>query len=512
MSETGVGLSDLPDGWVWATVKEIAEFIRGVSYKKNESSKTIKEGHVPILRANNINRELNYTDLVYVLREKIKNEQFIKVFDIVVAMSSGSKNLVGKAAQSYQDYHGGFGTFCGLVRVALQLDRKFIGFFFQSPGYRNEISHLSSGININNLRRQHIESMCLPIPPLSEQHRIVAKIEELFTKLDAGVNELHKAQSQLKRYRQSVLKAAFEGKLTEAWRAEHQGKIEPAYILLERILKARREKWEAEQLGQMKAKGKTPKDNKWKANYKEPIAPDTSNLPELPKGWRWTTLPQIGELNRGKSKHRPRNAPLLYGGQYPFVQTGDIRHANGLIRHYNLTYSEEGLKQSRLWPAGTLCITIAANIADTAILGFDACFPDSIVGFLPERGQCNIYFVEFFLRTAKEDLERYAPATAQKNINLAILKDLAIPFPSLAEQNVIAQEINRHLSVADEVEKTITVELKRAEQLRQSILKKAFSGKLVPQDPNDEPASLLLERIKAEKSQHTQGQLRLKLV
>ena len=204
--------------------------------------------------------------------------------------------------------------------------------------------------------------MSVPIPPLPEQHRIVAKIEELFTKLDAGINELHKAQSQLKRYRQSVLKAAFEGKLTEAWQTTHQGKIEPASVLLERILKERREKWEAEQLEQMKAKGKMPKDDRWKAKYKEPIAPDTSELPELPKGWRWTTLPQIGELNRGKSKHRPRNAPLLYGGQYAFVQTGDIRHANGLIRHYNLTYSEEGLKQSRLWPAGTLCITIAANI------------------------------------------------------------------------------------------------------------------------------------------------------
>ena len=137
--------------------------------------------------------------------------------------------------------------------------------------------------------------------------------------------------------------------------------MKPVSVLLERILKERREKWEAEQLEQMQAKGRRPKDDKWRAKYKEPITPDTSDLPELPKGWMWTTLPQIGELNRGKSKHRPRNAPFLYGGRYPFVQTGDIRHANGLIRHYNLTYSEEGLKQSRLWPAGTLCITIAAK-------------------------------------------------------------------------------------------------------------------------------------------------------
>ena len=339
-----------------------------------------------------------------------------------------------------------------------------------------------------------------PLPPLPEQHRIVSKIEELFTKLDAGIDALGKVQAQLKRYRQSVLKAAFEGKLTETWRAEHQDEIEPASVLLERILKERREKWEAEQFGQMKAQGEVPKDDKWKAKYEEPTPPDTSELPKLPKGWLWATLPQIGELNRGKSKHRPRNAPVLYGGPYPFVQTGDIRHATGLIRHHNLTYSEKGLKQSRLWPSGTLCITIAANIADTAILGFDACFPDSMVGFLPEQGHCKIHFIEFFLRTAKEDLERYAPATAQKNINLAILRDLAIPFPPLAEQNALADEINRRLSVADEVEKTVAAELKRTEQLRQSILKKAFSGGLVPQDSNNEPASVLLERIRAEKS------------
>jgi type I restriction enzyme S subunit len=156
MSETDAGLSALLDGWAWTKVKEVAEFIRGVSYKKSESSKTRKEDSAPILRANNINRQLNYADLVYVPRERIKDEQFIKAFDIVIAMSSGSKNLVGKAAQSHQDYHGGFGTFCGLIRVSPQLDRKFIGLFFQSPGYRNKISRLSSGMNINNLRGEHI--------------------------------------------------------------------------------------------------------------------------------------------------------------------------------------------------------------------------------------------------------------------------------------------------------------------------------------------------------------------
>ena len=115
-------------------------------------------------------------------------------------------------------------------------------------------------------------------------------------------------------------------------------------------------------------------------------------------GQRW---PQLGELNRGKSKHRPRNALHLYGGPYPFVQTGDIKNATGVIREYKQTYSEEGLKQSRLWPKGTLCITIAANIADTALLGFDACFPDSIVGFISESENVDIRFVEYFFSNSK---------------------------------------------------------------------------------------------------------------
>lgn len=480
-----VDLYDLPDGWVWTTLEEISEIILGQS-PPSSTYNTDGEG-LPFYQGKLEFGKTYPTPRKWCTAPKKiaeKGDVFISVRAPVGPTNlCPEKSCVGRGLAAIRGLSG--------------IEPLFILYLMRS--YEDELAGRGVGTTFNAITGNQLKTFEIPLPPLPEQHRIVSKIEELFTKLDAGINELHKAQSQLKRYRQSVLKAAFEGKLTEAWRAEDQEKIEPASVLLKRILKEQREKWETEQLEQMQAKGKMPKDDKWKAKYKEPVAPDTSDLPELPKGWMWTTLPQIGELNRGKSKHRPRNAPFLYGGRYPFVQTGDIRHANGLIRHYNLTYSEEGLKQSRLWPAGTLCITIAANIADTAILGFDACFPDSVAGFLPERGQCNIYFVEFFFRTAKEALERYAPATAQKNINLAILKDLAIPFPPLAEQNLIAQEINRYLSVADEVEKTITVELKRAEQLRQSILKKAFSGKLVPQDPNDEPASALLERIKVQK-------------
>ena len=277
---------------------------------------------------------------------------------------------------------------------------------------------------------------------------------------------------------------------TEAELARAEGRdYEPADMLLARIGKERREKWEAEK----KCKGRKS------AKYKEPAAPGVSGLPELPEGWVWATLPQLGELARGKSKHRPRNDPRLFGGTYPFIQTGDVKNSSGKITKFTQTYNEFGLAQSRFWHAGTLCITIAANIADSGLLTFSSCFPDSVVGFIPEKNHCDVRFIEFFMRIAKKDLEKYAPATAQKNINLNILQKLAVPLPPLPEQRRIVAEIERCLSAADETEKTIDQSLKHAERLRQSILKKAFEGKLVPQDSNDEPASVLLKRIKEEK-------------
>lgn len=225
-------LPELPDSWVWTQVKDIAEFIRGVSYRKNQSSKTPKSDYVPILRANNINIQLNYEDLVYVPREKVKDEQFIKALDIIIAMSSGSKHLVGKASQAHQDFEGGFGTFCGLVRVSEEANQKFIGLFFQSPVYRNEISRLSIGININNLRRENIEAMPVPLPALPEQEQIVSKLERCLSVADAIEATLDSELKRAERLRQSILKHAFSGKLVP-----QDPNDEPASVLLEKIQK-----------------------------------------------------------------------------------------------------------------------------------------------------------------------------------------------------------------------------------------------------------------------------------
>lgn len=365
-----------------------------------------------------------------------------------------------------------------------------------------QVSQMGTGSTFAAISGSVLRALEVPVAPLNEQRRIVDEIEKQFTRLDAAVDALRRVQGNLKRYRASVLKAACEGRLvpTEAALARAEGRsYESADVLLQRILKERRKKWEEDQLAKFEAKGKLPKDDAWKKKYQEPAAPEVSDLPQLPEGWCWASFPMLGTLDRGKSRHRPRNAPHLYGGPYPFIQTGEIRHADTFVDEFEKTYSEAGLAQSRLWPKGTLCITIAANIAETAILNFDACFPDSVVGFVGSSQLVSTRYVELFIRTIRDEIDRYAPATAQKNINLEILRDVAIALPPIAEQCRIVDEIDRRLSVVGKADHDLNEQLTRAERLRQAILKRAFEGRLVPQDPSDEPAGVLLERIRAER-------------
>lgn len=159
------------------------------------------------------------------------------------------------------------------------------------------------------------------------------------------------------------------------------------------------------------------------------------------KGWELSSLKQMGELGRGVSKHRPRNAPELLGGNMPLIQTGDVANADMYIRTYNSTYSDLGVAQSKIWKSGTLCITIAATIGKCSILEFDACFPDSVVGFTVNTNVCNNEYVYFIFSRLQSILEENAPAVAQKNINLKVLNELDIPLPPLDLQNQFAKSI-----------------------------------------------------------------------
>lgn len=384
-----------------------------------------------------------------------------------------------------------------LFRPGDYLLPELVRLFLNGPG-RFQAKRLAVGTAHPHLNLSEIRSFSIAVPPPNEQKRIVHKIESL-TKLSREIRESLEAMPPLlERVRQSVLAKAFRGDLTKEWR-EKNPNVEPASKLLKRIRKERRKRWEEAELAKMKAKGKSPKNDKWKQKYKEPEPVDTEGLPDLPEGWCWAKLPELGELNRGKSKHRPRNDPALYGGDHPFIQTGDIRRAEGFIKEHSQTYSEKGLSQSRLWLEHTLCITIAANIAETAILSYPACFPDSVVGFRSESGLKLTKVVEYFFRTAKDDLAQFAPATAQKNINLAVLSQLAVPLIPEPEQDVLLSKLEASFQAIASLEHMMASNVPQLDRLNQSILAKAFRGELVPQDPNDEPASVLLERIKAER-------------
>jgi len=306
-----------------------------------------------------------------------------------------------------------------------------------------------------------------------------------------------------------VLKWAFEGKLTEAWRSQ-QPTLKTGEALLAQI-KAEREnryqqqlaEWE-EKVREWEAIGKVGKKPSKPQELKELLSlteAEFFQLPLLPGSWTYTYLAYTGDLGRGKSKHRPRNDPKLFGGSYPFIQTGDVKAAKGVLRKFSQTYNELGLSQSKLWAEGTLCITIAANIAETCFLGIEACFPDSIVGFTTYPKIIDSKYVDYFIQSTKAKITAFAPATAQKNINLETLENLLVPYCLAEEQEEIVQEIESRLSICDQLEATITENLQKVEALRQSILKQAFEGKLVPQDHNDEPAEKLLERIRAERQE-----------
>ena len=189
---------------------------------------------------------------------------------------------------------------------------------------------------------------------------------------------------------------------------------------------------------EMRNKELSALDDLIKARFVEMFGDPVSNLYGLPEA----TLPEMGEFGRGVSKHRPRNDPKLLGGEYPLIQTGDVANAGLYITSYNSTYSELGLKQSKMWDKGTLCITIAANIAKTSILEFDACFPDSVVGFTANEKTNNI-FIHYWFSFFQAILESQAPESAQKNINLKILSELKVIVPEKEKQDEFADFVSQ---------------------------------------------------------------------
>ena len=450
---SGNSLLAIKPHWQRVRLGDVGQVLNGYAFKAELFT---REGGMPLIRIRDVGSAASETFYSGDYDERY----VVNAGDLLVGMDGDFNCARWRGPRSLLNQR-----VCKItVDEALYLPR-FLDYVL--PGYLKAINDATSSITVKHLSSRTIQDIPLPLPPMEEQCEIVAELEKQFSRLDEAVANLQRVKANLKRYKASVLKAAVEGRLveTEATLARREGRTyETGEQLLQRILEERRAKWVE------------------KRKYKEPIAPVTGELPELPEGWTWATMPQLGELNRGKSKHRPRDDQALYGGPYPFIQTGDVRRSDGSITQFTQTYSQFGLAQSRLWPSGTLCITIAANIAETGILKLEACFPDSVVGFIPQMGSPTVEYVECFIRTARDRLDRFASATAQKNINLEVLEAVAIPTPPLAEQARIVAEVDRLLSIIREVEAEVDANLKRALALRQATLAKAFAPPELIQD------------------------------
>lgn len=197
------------------------------------------------------------------------------------------------------------------------------------------------------------------------------------------------------------------------------------------------------------------------------------------EGWEEKTLDQVSkDFGRGKSKHRPRNYAGLYGGDYPFIQTGDIRNCNHYITEFTQTYNEVGLAQSKLWPAGTICITIAANIAETGVLTFDACFPDSVIGLVVNDKLADRDFVEYLLQSFKVKIQSLGKGSAQQNINMGTFENELFPFPKVDKQKEIVQKLDALSAETKRLEVIYRQKSLDLEELKKSVLQKAFNGEL----------------------------------
>ncbi|HBL7018657.1 TPA: restriction endonuclease subunit S, partial [Serratia marcescens] len=345
-----------------------------------------------------------------------------------------------------------------------------------------KIKSQGNGIAMLHMTKERMEKQVIAFPPLEEQINIVSKIKELMslcdqlehqalTSLDAHqqlvetllatltnsqnaeqlvenwarisqhFDTLFTTEASIDALKQTILQLAVMGKLVP-----QDPNDEPASELLKHI---------------EQEKAQLVKEGKIKKQKPLPPVSDEEKPFELPIGWVWCRLPDLGELARGKSKHRPRNDPALYSnGNCPLVQTGDVSRSNGVIKTYTALYNELGVKQSRIWPRGTLCITIAANIADSGILEFDACFPDSVVGYSPFFPEIPVKYFDIYMRTMKASLEKYAPSTAQKNINLDILSQVLVPCPPLNEFERIVEKVDVLFSIFD----TLKSRLQSAQQ------------------------------------------------
>ncbi len=510
----------MPIGWVWARIEEIIDGRNGV-FKDGDWVETKDQnpnGEVRLIQLADVGDGFfrNRSDR-FMTKEKALEIKctFLKSGDILVARMP---DPLGRACIFPYKEENKYVTVVDVAVIRTEVkgvNNKLLLNFINSPIIRKEIERLQTGTTRKRISRGNLSNIKFPIPPLNEQHRIVSKIEELFSELDNGVSNLKLTQNQLKVYRQALLKYAFEGKLTEQWRKENNP--EPAEKLLERIKKERQNRYEQELKDWKDAVKAWEKDRKTGKKPGKPRAQkhfeirkdEIDGLKSLPDVWQYSKIVNISFVGTGVTPLKSKSE-YYENGDIPWVTSGALN--DWIVNEPSDYVTKKALTETNLkiYPKGTLLVALygeGKTRGKCSELSFDSTTNQAIAAIVQVDLEKKLRkYLKYYLLKNYAEIRELAVGGAQPNLNLGIIENTIVPIPPEHEIEFIMDELEAQFSVIQNLEKTIESGLQRSEALRQSILKKAFEGKLVPQDPNDEPASELLKRIQAEKKKYLEEQ------
>jgi len=387
---------------------------------------------------------------------------------------------------------------------------EYLASFLRQTEVRDFLAANASGVGSSLMRVKPatLAAYEFTLTGLKTQTRIIKKLEELLSDLDAGVAELKAAQKKLAQYRQSLLKAAVEGALTAEWRAKHTP-TETGAQLLERILTERRARWEAKQLAKLKEQGDLPPKG-WQKKYPVPVPPDTTNLPELPEGWYYCHLEALIAPDRTATKTGPFGSMLKKHEHkaegIPVIGIENI-HRMRFISGSKIHISSEKAVDLSDYDllSGDVVISRSGTIGEVCVIpGYlgNARFSTNIMRVRLESIVIRPEYFCFLLSgspSVLNQIRKLCSGSTRDFLNTEILKTLIFPVPIISEQDEILAMLDTALTESEKQSQAIQLSLKQSTAQRQNILRAAFAGQLVPQDPNDEPASVLLERIRAER-------------